>query len=85
MAEEAAKKMAQMGVSDGSSKSGGKKGQEVPPQPLELDPPPSYIQSRIELFDKLKAEYDAMVAGMNATLPQIESYYELCPVINRQN
>jgi len=36
MAEEAAKKMAQMGVSDGSSKSGGKKGQEVPPQPLEV-------------------------------------------------
>lgn len=52
---------------------------------MQLDPPPSYIQSRIELFDKLKAEYDAMVAGMNATLPQIESYYELCPVINRQN
>lgn len=52
---------------------------------MQLDPPPSYIQSRIELFDKLKAEYDAMVAGMNATLLQIESYYELCPVINRQN
>lgn len=30
---------------------------------LQLDPPPSYIQSRIELFDRLKAEYDAMIAG----------------------
>jgi len=52
---------------------------------MQLDPPPSYIQSRIELFDKLKVEYDAMVAGMHATLPRILSYYELCPVINRQN
>lgn len=31
--------------------------------PLELDPPPDYIQSRIELFDKLKLEYDAMIAA----------------------
>lgn len=29
----------------------------------QLNPPPDYIQSRIEMFDRLKAEYDAMVAA----------------------
>ena len=37
MTEEVAKKMEQMGVSEeGSSKPGGKKGAEAPPQPLEV-------------------------------------------------
>ncbi|PSK54052.1 Threonine--tRNA ligase, cytoplasmic [Elsinoe australis] len=30
--------------------------------PLELTPPPSYIQDRIDLFDKVKAEHDEWVA-----------------------
>lgn len=34
---------------------------------LQLDPPPGYIQSRILLFDKLKAEYDAALAGQSGT------------------
>lgn len=29
--------------------------------PLEMDPPPSYIDHRIKIFDKLKAEYDEWV------------------------
>lgn len=29
--------------------------------PLELDPPPKYLEERIKLFDKLKAEYDAEI------------------------
>ena len=33
---------------------------------LQLDPPPAYLQSRIEMFDKLKTEYDAMIAGLAA-------------------
>ena len=41
---------------------------------MQLDPPPGYIQSRIEMFDKLKAEYDAMIAAkepspIKVTLP----------------
>lgn len=28
-----------------------------------MDPPPEYLASRIALFDKLKAEYDAEVAS----------------------
>ncbi len=31
--------------------------------PQQLQPPPEYLQSRLELFTKLKAEYDAKVAG----------------------
>ena len=31
--------------------------------PMELAPPPGYLQSRIELFDRLKAEADAVLAG----------------------
>ena len=34
---------------------------------FQLTPPPSYIQSRIELFDKLKTEYDTMIAGRDST------------------
>lgn len=32
-------------------------------QPTELDPPPSYIQERIHMFDRLKAEHDAELAA----------------------
>ncbi|KAA8910544.1 threonyl-tRNA synthetase-like protein [Sphaerosporella brunnea] len=32
-------------------------------RPLELSPSPEYIESRIQLFEKLKAEYDAEVAA----------------------
>ena len=31
-----------------------------------MDPPPAYIASRIAMFDKLKAEYDAEVAAKPA-------------------
>ncbi|KAF3908689.1 hypothetical protein AA313_de0208706 [Arthrobotrys entomopaga] len=34
-----------------------------PSVPLELDPPPAYIDHRIQLFEKLKAEYDADCAA----------------------
>ena len=30
---------------------------------LQLNPPPDYLKTRVEMFDKLKAEYDAMIAG----------------------
>ena len=30
---------------------------------FQLDPPPKYLEERIELFDKLKAEYDAEILG----------------------
>ncbi|KLU84541.1 threonyl-tRNA synthetase [Magnaporthiopsis poae ATCC 64411] len=30
--------------------------------PLELNPPPSFLQDRVELFDRLKKEYDAEIA-----------------------
>ena len=30
---------------------------------LQLNPPPDYIQSRIVMYDRLKAEYDKMIAG----------------------
>jgi hypothetical protein len=31
---------------------------------LQMTPPPEYIQHRIDLFERLKAEYDAEVARM---------------------
>ena len=34
---------------------------------MQLDPPPAYIQSRIEMFDRLKAEYDAMLAAKESS------------------
>lgn len=42
--------------------------------PMELAPPPGYLQSRIELFDRLKAEADAVLAAkeskpIKVTLP----------------
>ena len=42
--------------------------------PVELDPPPSYIDHRIKIFEKLKAKYDEEVAqkprnNINITLP----------------
>jgi len=30
--------------------------------PLEMNPPPAFLQSRIELFDRLKKEYDEEIA-----------------------
>jgi len=30
---------------------------------MQLDPPPEYFQTRIEIFDKLKQEYDAAIEG----------------------
>ncbi|KAI9822163.1 MAG: threonyl-tRNA synthetase [Thelocarpon impressellum] len=36
-------------------------------RPLELDPQPKYIQHRIEVFDKLKARYDAEIASRPRT------------------
>ncbi len=33
------------------------------PRPFQLNPPPEYLQSRMELFTKLKTEYDAKLAG----------------------
>ena len=30
---------------------------------MQLNPLPGFIDSRIELFEKLKTEYDAMIAG----------------------
>lgn len=52
-----------------SGEKGGKKGGggEATGKPLELDPPPAYLQSRIEMFDRLKTEYDAMVAAKERT------------------
>ena len=40
-----------------------KKGGDSDSGPLELNPPPSYIQDRIEVFDKVKKEYDEWVAA----------------------
>jgi hypothetical protein len=42
----------------------------------QLDPPPDYLKTRIELFDKLKAEYDAMVAGTHEAkyIPPLTTY-----------
>lgn len=45
----------------------GKKDKKAAPKddasgPLELDPPPSFIQDRIELFDRLKAKQDEEIA-----------------------
>ena len=34
---------------------------------MQLDPPPAYIQSRIEMFDRLKAKYDAMLAAKESS------------------
>ena len=31
---------------------------------LQMQPPPDYLKTRIEIFDRIKAEYDAMIAGM---------------------
>lgn len=28
-----------------------------------MDPPPEYLQHRIQMFERLKAEYDAFVKG----------------------
>ncbi|KAF2155239.1 threonyl-tRNA synthetase-like protein [Myriangium duriaei CBS 260.36] len=39
-----------------------KKGGDSDSGPLELNPPPSYIQDRIDVFDKVKKEYDEWVA-----------------------
>ena len=33
---------------------------------MQLAPPPDYIAHRVALFEKLKAEYDAVVAGWRA-------------------
>ena len=30
---------------------------------FQLNPPPDYIQSRIAMYDRLKTEYDKMIAG----------------------
>ena len=38
---------------------------------IQLNPPPAYIQSRIEMFDRLKAEYDAMIAAKDPTLIKV--------------
>lgn len=35
---------------------------------FQLDPPPKYLEERIKLFDKLKVEYDAEIAGKYASL-----------------
>ncbi|XP_077989608.1 threonine--tRNA ligase 1, cytoplasmic-like isoform X2 [Glandiceps talaboti] len=39
--------------------------------PVELEPWPEYIQSRIEMFDKLKAEYEAEIAAKDKTPIQV--------------
>lgn len=46
---------------------GGKKDKKAAPKddasgPLELNPPPSFLQDRVDLFDRLKAKQDADVA-----------------------
>ncbi|XP_072038749.1 threonine--tRNA ligase 1, cytoplasmic-like isoform X2 [Amphiura filiformis] len=77
MAENVAKKVGEMNIKDSGDKepgaakkqqkgkkkdkSGG--GGKAPAQPLELDPLPEYIQTRIDLFDRLKAEYDEQLAA----------------------
>ncbi|KAG8958477.1 threonyl-tRNA synthetase [Tulasnella sp. 419] len=50
------------------------KGGDASKVPLELSPPPSYIDHRIQMFDKLKAEYDEFVKNqprqeISITLP----------------
>ena len=30
---------------------------------LQLDPPPDYLQTRIDIFDRLKRDYDSLIAG----------------------
>ncbi|XP_022109514.1 threonine--tRNA ligase, cytoplasmic-like isoform X3 [Acanthaster planci] len=51
------------------SSKGDKKGKEPAPGafPVELDPWPAYIQERIDLFDKLKAEADTALAAKERT------------------
>jgi len=34
---------------------------------MQLNPPPGFIHSRIELFEKLKTEYDAKIAAKDPT------------------
>lgn len=44
-------------------KKGGDGGLSAGMNKLELDPKPEYLQHRIEIFDRLKKEYDEKVAG----------------------
>jgi hypothetical protein len=39
-----------------------------PPQSGQLQPPPDYIDHRIKIFEKLKAEYDEWVKGVCAMI-----------------
>ncbi|XP_064390346.1 threonine--tRNA ligase 1, cytoplasmic-like [Halichondria panicea] len=60
------KGMASVSVSE-DKKGGKKKSAAESGRSLELNPPPEYLQSRLEMFTKLKVEYDAKVAGMERT------------------
>ena len=51
----------------------------------QLDPPPEYLKTRIEIFDRLKAEHDAIIAGnieflVVVTLYQIHLAKEPTPI-----
>lgn len=35
---------------------------------VQLEPPPDYLKTRIDIFDRLKADYDAMIAGIQSDL-----------------
>jgi len=70
-AQELAEKVKNVAVKEkntapkGEKKAKKAKGSEVPANgPLELSPEPDYITHRVQLFDRLKAEYEAEVAGV---------------------
>ena len=67
-----------------------KKGNGDASGPLELEPPPAYIDHRIKIFEKLKAKYDQEVAqkprdNINITLPdgrvEIGKAWETSPAV----
>ncbi|GAM83274.1 hypothetical protein ANO11243_012600 [Dothideomycetidae sp. 11243] len=66
--EEAVEGVKKLAVTEGQQQPKGQKkdkkkgGDNADSGPLELHPPPSYIQDRIEVFDKVKKEYDEWVA-----------------------
>lgn len=43
---------------------------------LELNPPPEYLASRVELFDQLKKEYEEMVASAYS-IPRLATLQQL--------
>ena len=64
---EVVKKIENLVVSDnqdGAQKPAKKeKKKDIPQNPLMLNPQPEFIESRIKMFDELKAQYDAEIAA----------------------